>query len=287
VQPNAEQHLKWHPDHALGFFDDMLAFSAAEAAGGGPRPDLIVWPENAVVQILNRAEAWLDAVQNAAAGVPVVFGIQRREGEDAFNTLVVMDEDGAVAALYDKYHLVPFGEYLPLAHWFDAMGQTLVGQGMGSGYVPGPGPQVLALPGRLGTALPLICYEGIFPQNVRGAPERPDFLLLITNDAWFGDIAGPYQHLAQARLRAVEQGLPMVRVANTGVSAMIDARGRVTAEIALGEAGWVDALLPKALPPTLYARTGDWPVLALLVAILGGAALMRRRPAIDAPAPAQ
>jgi apolipoprotein N-acyltransferase len=134
--------------------------------------------------------------------------------------------------------------------------------------------------GGLGLALPLICYEAVFPQAILGAPDRPDFLMQITNDAWFGAFSGPYQHLAQARLRAVEQGLPMVRVANTGVSAMIDPRGRITAALPLNEAGWLDAALPEPLPPTLYARTGEGPMLALIPMLLllaAGLHLRRRR----------
>ena len=108
----------------------------------------------------------------------------------------------------------------------------------------------------MGRALPLICYEGVFARDLRAAEGRADFLLLITNDAWFGTVSGPYQHLAQARLRSAEMGLPMIRVANTGVSAMIDAAGRVTARIPLGEAGWRDAPLPPPLPATPFARAG-------------------------------
>ena len=128
----------------------------------------------------------------------------------------------------------------------------------------GPGPQILNIDG-IGKALPLICYEVVFPQDVGGAGQRPGYLLQITNDAWFGTNSGPYQHLAQARMRAIEQGLPMIRVANTGVSAMIDPWGRITAAIPLGKAGFVDAILPSPRDPTVYARTGDAPVIVLLL----------------------
>ena len=131
--------------------------------------------------------------------------------------------------------------------------------------------------GPLGQVLPLICYEAIFPQDLRAAPGRADWILQITNDGWFGKLSGPYQHLAQARLRAVEQGLPVVRVANTGVSAVIDPLGRVLVSIPLGQAGWVDQPLPPTLPRTIYARTGDWPVAGLLALILAGLLLRRRR----------
>ncbi|MCX8953891.1 apolipoprotein N-acyltransferase, partial [Ruegeria sp. NA] len=121
---------------------------------------------------------------------------------------------------------------------------------------------------KLGNALPLICYEAIFPQDVNGAPGRADFLLQITNDAWFGTRSGPFQHLVQARMRAIEQGLPMIRSANTGVSAMIDPLGRVTASLALGEAGYVDAVLPQPHRRTTYARIGDSPIVVVLLFIL-------------------
>jgi len=116
----------------------------------------------------------------------------------------------------------------------------------------------------------------VFSRDLRAAPERADFLLLITNDAWFGKISGPYQHLAQARMRSAEMGLPMIRVANTGVSAMIDATGRVTARIPMGEAGWRDAALPPPLPPTLYARLGDAPMILVFLTLLGLSRLRHR-----------
>ncbi|WP_306112536.1 nitrilase-related carbon-nitrogen hydrolase, partial [Roseovarius sp. MMSF_3448] len=141
----------------------------------------------------------------------------------------------------------------------------------------GPGVELVDM-GGLGTAVPLICYEGVFARNILSAPERPDMILMITNDAWFGKISGPYQHLAQGRLRSAEQGLPMVRVANTGVSAMVDGTGRILAHIPLGEAGWIDLPLPPPLPPTLYSRTGEAPVLVLAVLLmLAGGVLSRRQ----------
>ncbi|MGK7653570.1 nitrilase-related carbon-nitrogen hydrolase [Roseovarius sp. B08] len=131
--------------------------------------------------------------------------------------------------------------------------------------------------GPLGTAVPLICYEGVFARNITSAPARPDMILMITNDAWFGKVSGPYQHLAQGRLRSAEQGLPMVRVANTGVSAMVDGTGRVLAHIPLGEAGWIDTPLPPPLPATLYSRTGNAPMLVLAALLMLAGALIHRR----------
>ncbi|GAW34710.1 apolipoprotein N-acyltransferase [Roseovarius sp. A-2] len=272
VQPNAPQHEKWDPDKIQGFYERQLQFSAA---GEGARPDLIVWPETAVPVMLNRAGPTLETISRVAGGVPVVLGIQRFDGPRLYNSLAFVEAGGAVAAVYDKHHLVPFGEYMPFGDFLAQLGIHGLASNAGQGYSAGPGAQVLDL-GAVGRALPLICYEGVFSRDLRAAPERADFLLLITNDAWFGKISGPYQHLAQARLRSAEMGLPMIRVANTGVSAMIDATGRVMASIPMGEAGWRDAALPPPLPPTLYARLGDAPTILLFLGLLGLSRLRHR-----------
>ncbi|QUS36604.1 apolipoprotein N-acyltransferase [Falsirhodobacter algicola] len=267
VQPNAAQEMKWDPDRAEALFRRALDLSAAP----GPH-DLVIWPETSVPYLL---DDYVAEEIGFAAAAPAAVGIQRTEGSRAFNALAVIGPDGAVRDIYDKHHLVPFGEYMPFGDTLARIGITAFAAQLGNGYSPGPGPKVLDM-GALGHALPLICYEAVFPQDLRVA-ERPDWLLQITNDAWFGTLTGPYQHLAQARLRAIEQGLPLVRAANTGVSAMVDAHGRITASLPLGQAGHLDAVLPGALPPTLYARTGEVPVLILLAALLGLALLPRRR----------
>src|SRR6056297_4025261 len=277
IQPNAPQHLKWDPTHIQTFFDRQMAFTS-EPGQGGARPDLIVWPETAIPVLLNDALPTLSAIARAAQGTPVVLGLQRRDGLRLFNSLVALDATGHVTALYDKHHLVPFGEYIPYGDTLQKFGITAFAAQRGMGYSPGPGAQVIDL-GALGRALPLICYEGVFPKDVRAAPGRADVMLLITNDAWFGRISGPYQHLAQARLRSAEQGLPMIRVANTGISAMIDARGRITTRIPLNTADWRDAPLPPAMPPTPYARMGDLPILGGLVLLLALSCLQHRRSA--------
>ena len=265
VQPNAPQHEKWDPDKIQMFYERQLRFSAA---GEGARPDLIAWPETAVPVMLNRAGPTLETISRVAGGVPMVLGIQRFDGPRLYNSLAYVEAGGTVAAVYDKHHLVPFGEYMPFGDLLAQWGIHGLASNAGQGYSAGPGAQVIDL-GALGRALPLICYEGVFSRDLRAAPERADFLLLITNDAWFGKISGPYQHLAQGRLRSAEMGLPMIRVANTGVSAMIDAAGRVTTRIPLGEAGWRDPALPPALPQTPYARLGDAPMLALYIVLVG------------------
>jgi apolipoprotein N-acyltransferase len=263
VQPNAEQSLKWDPERAQEFLRRLMAATAASPEGA--RPDLTVWPETAVPYLLNGSEALLADIDALAGGRPVAFGIVRREGSRLFNSLVVTGPGGVVSQVYDKYHLVPFGEYMPLGELFAAVGIYGLAASRGGGFSAGPGPRLLDF-GRAGKALPLICYEAIFPQDLF-APERPNWVLQVTNDAWFGEISGPYQHLAQARLRAVEQGLPLIRAANTGISGVIDAKGRVLASLGLGRQGFLDAALPPALPPTPYARTGDWPALAALLAL--------------------
>ena len=272
VQPNAAQHLKWRPDMIPVFFDRALTLTAAP---GTPAPDLVIWPETAIPAMLERAGPLTARMARAARGVPVISGVQRRGPDGARNSLAVIGPDGQVRQVYDKHHLVPFGEYMPLQPVFARLGVRGLAANDVYGYAAGPGPRLLDL-GGAGRALPLICYEAVFPQGLRTGT-RPDWLLQITNDAWFGRISGPYQHLAQARLRAVEQGLPMVRAANTGVSAVIDARGRVLDSLPLNEAGQLTAQLPPPGPETTYARTGDWPVALLWALGLAGMAATRGR----------
>lgn len=274
VQPNAAQHLKWDPVWLAEFLRRALESTGAESGPLGP-PDLVVWPETAVPYLLADAGPVLEAVAREASGAPAALGVQRREGVALFNSLVVTGPEGEVAALYDKHHLVPFGEFFPLGDIAARFGLRGLAADDGAGYASGPGPRVLDIPG-VGLALPLICYEAVFSRDTRVEP-RPRLMLHVTNDAWFGTFAGPVQHLAQARARAIEQGLPVLRAANTGISAAIDAGGRVLDEIPLGEWGHIDAALPAALPPTLYARTGDAPLALGLVAVLAAAALRRRR----------
>lgn len=282
VQPNAPQHLKWTREWAPVFYERAVAATAAAPAPGMARPGLVVWPETAVPYVLDSAAPSpsppLVRVAEAAGGAPVLVGIQRREGAAGYNSLVLLGPDGTPRARYDKHHLVPFGEYIPGVATLAELGLDGPAVRFGVGYGRGPGPgQLIDVPG-LGPALPLICYEVIFPGYARASP-RPRLIVQATNDAWFGTFAGPQQHLVQARFRAAEQGLPLVRAANTGISAVIGPRGRVLASLPLGETGHVDAALPAALAPTPYARTGDAPlVLALiaLAAVLGARALLGR-----------
>ena len=263
VQPNADQKVKWNPDVAQMLFDRQLAFTAVL-----PQPDLVIWPETAVPYLMEEYPEVGQAMANASGGVPVVAGIQRYDGVKAWNSMAVIGDGGQIKALYDKHHLVPFGEYMPFGDvLYDWFGIAALAARQGNGYAAGAGGQVIDLGGKLGSFVPLICDEAVFPQDLRGLPSRPDWILQITNDAWFGTLTGPYQHLAQARFRAIEQGLPLVRVANTGISAVVDARGRIVAELPRGIPAYLDAGLPGALAETPYARWGEGPVMVLLAGL--------------------
>src|SRR5204863_8099863 len=178
----------------------------------------------------------------------------------------VIDHDGSVLPSYDKLHLVPFGEFLPFQDWMEKAGLTQLTKVQG-GYIAGTRRRSLDIPGAP-RALPLICYEAIFPGNVAERDDRPGWIVNLTNDGWFGISTGPYQHLQQARLRAIEEGLPVVRAANTGISAVIDPAGRIVARLGLGIEGVLDAGLPAAIAPTIYAQSGDIPTAMIVAAAL-------------------
>ncbi len=266
IQPNAPQHQKWDPAFVPIFFERQLAFTRAPSLTG-PRPDLIIWPETAVPWTLGRAETALNMISDAAGDVPVVVGIQRFDGPRLFNSLALLGPTGQVATVYDKHHLVPFGEYIPYGNWLARFGIRGFAAQEGDGYSAGADPKPIDIEG-VGSFTPLICYEAIFPAYSAAFNQTATHLLQITNDAWFGEVSGPQQHLSQTRMRAIEQGIPLIRAANTGISAVIDAQGRVLASIPLGAAGFIDVPLPERLPPTLYSQTGDWSALVLILLLL-------------------
>ncbi|PRY85628.1 apolipoprotein N-acyltransferase [Donghicola tyrosinivorans] len=279
LQPNAAQAEKWLPGNAQKFFDRQLDFSAVPAPEA---PALVVWPETAVPFLLERAGLALAQISLSAGDAHSLVGIQHSDDWGRwYNSAALVTPEGEVSDLYDKHHLVPFGEYMPvrwLFRWLDIAG---LAANDSSGYWPGPGPQVIPVPG-VGKVLPLICYEAIFPQDILQSPERPDLLVQITNDAWFGTFSGPYQHLAQARMRAIETGLPMVRSANTGVSAVIAPNGQVMQQIALGQDGFIDVRLPAAKPAPIYSQTGDWSALVLILGIFWMGVRFRGNISVDA-----
>lgn len=276
VQPNAPQHLKWDPDFIYVFFRRGLAETAAPPRGRAP--DAVVWPETSLPELLRHSDNVRPMLSAAAQGKPVVIGAQRFDSarRPRNSLLLLTGNAGEVAQIHDKYRLVPFGEFLPFESFFNAVGIGALAAQLAGGYEPGDGPAVIDVPG-LGPVQPLICYEAIFPQELRRV-ERPRAILHLTNDAWFGTFAGPQQHLALARLRAAEAGLPLMRAANTGVSALIDARGQVLSSLPLGQAGHLDVTVPPPLGRTAYIVTGDWAVLVVLVVLAGG--LRGRRGAI-------
>jgi apolipoprotein N-acyltransferase len=282
VQGNVQQEAKWREDMRWPIFQryvDLTREGVAQAPKGAPLA--VIWPETASPFLLPND---LEARRHVAATLPVggvlLAGSVRAEwGPDGraqrvFNSLSAVGQDAALLGTYDKVHLVPFGEYMPLR----GLIPIRVVQG-GLDFSAGPGLVAMTVPG-LPSFTPLICYEVIFPGGV--VPEaRPQWLLNITNDAWFGFSAGPFQHLAAARLRSVEEGLPLARAAQTGISAVFDAHGRVAAYLALGRMGFVTTPLPPALPPTVAARLGLWiPVILVALALLCAAFGSRRRAGI-------
>jgi apolipoprotein N-acyltransferase len=191
----------------------------------------------------------------------------------AYNSIYVIDHDGSILSIYDKLHLVPFGEFLPFQTAMERLGFTQITKVQG-GFIPGTRRKPIDLP-NAPRMLPLICYEAIFPGDIATRDERPAWIVNVTNDGWFGNSTGPYQHLQQARLRAIEEGLPIVRAANTGVSAVIDPLGRTVAQLGLGTEGVLDAGLPAARPATPYSRAGD--LLAAILVVVGLAIVIGRR----------
>ncbi|MDO9710779.1 apolipoprotein N-acyltransferase [Paracraurococcus lichenis] len=280
VQGNVAQEVKWRQDQRLPIFRRYLSLTgeaarAAVAAAPASRV-VVVWPETASPFLLTQDP---EARRSAAEALPpdgtLLAGTVRAEwgpegrARKVWNSLAVVTPEGEVPAVYDKSHLVPFGEYMPLSGLIPI---RMVTGGMD--FSAGPGPVTLAPPG-LPPFGALICYEVIFPGAVTPRP-RPDWLVNITNDAWFGVSSGPWQHLAAARLRAVEEGLPLARAAQTGISALFDARGQRLGLLPTGATGTLTLPLPGAGPPTLFARFGLLlPGLAALSCML--VALMARR----------
>lgn len=275
IQPNAAQHLKWDPEMIPLFYARQLDLTARAAQG--PAPALVVWPETAIAYRLDRAAPLLAQIAETAGGTPVVLGAIRSTPAGATNALAVLDEEGKPAQIYDKAHLVPFGEYVPFGDLAARFGIRGLAVAEGGGFAAGPAPALLDM-GDLGRALPLICYEAIFPNFGRTLAPQADWMLQITNDAWFGQFAGPQQHLVLAQFRAIERGMPVVRVANTGISTVIDATGAFGDALPLGVAGSLDVALPEKLPLPVYARFGDLFLAFAMIVSLSGLILRQKPP---------
>ncbi len=272
VQPNIAQADKYKPELIERNWNRLLELSDAPAK---VRPTHIIWPEAAPPFVLTRSAVALDEIAVLTGGDRVLMtgavrALKGTDGPHYYNSFYVFAHGGQMAAVTDKFHLVPFGEYLPFEKTLGALGLTKI-VGVQGSFSTGDGPHTIDIPGAP-QASPLICYEILFPGEVT-ADDRPRWLINVTDDSWFGPWAGPRQHLLVAQTRAIEQGLPVVRAANTGISAVIDAHGRVRARLELERMGTLDSALPAAIEPPLFARSGPLAFFLLLVASVAGAFL--------------
>ena len=277
MQPNLQQDVKFNYSAKQAVMERYLALSdrsTGPQSTGVRDATHLIWPESAFPFVLTReADALAQIAALLPQGTVLITGAVRVDETDpvsrrgrAYNSLYVIDHDASILSVYDKVHLVPFGEYLPLQALLERVGLSQLVK-MPGGFTPGDRRRILAAP-RAPSFLPLICYEIIFPGETVPRDERPGWLLNVTNDAWFGISAGPYQHFQQSRLRAIEEGLPLVRAANTGISAVVDPLGRVVRALPLGVEGVLDAPLPQPVEPTIYRRMGDGLAGLILVAVL-------------------
>ena len=274
MQPNLQQDVKFNYSAKADVMRKYLTLSdraAGPNATGVRDTNILIWPESAFPFFLTReADAMAQIADLLPPGTSLITGSVRAPDMPrnaritrAYNSIYVIDHDGSVLSVYDKLHLVPFGEYLPFQDWMERLGLEQLTKVQG-GFIPGDARRSLDVP-HAPRALPLICYEAIFPGDVAVTNnDRAGWIVNLTNDGWFGLTTGPYQHLQQARWRAIEQGLPLVRAANTGISAVIDPLGRVIARLDLGVEGVLDSPLPSPISPTVYARSGDLPAMILL-----------------------
>ncbi|HEY1153187.1 MAG TPA: apolipoprotein N-acyltransferase, partial [Pseudolabrys sp.] len=244
----------------------------------------LIWPESAFPFFLTREPDAMAQIADLLPSRTVLITGSVRAPETvppngritrAYNSIYTVDGEGSVLGIYDKVHLVPFGEYLPFQSLLEKLGLMQLTKVSG-GFLEGDRRRVMTTP-QAPPFLPLICYEIVFPGILPASEPRPGWILNLTNDAWFGISTGPYQHFQQARVRAIEEGLPLVRAANNGISAVVDPVGRIIASLPLGAEGVLDAPLPKALPATVYARLGDAPAALIVLAALGWVLRRRRR----------
>src|SRR6185312_17343445 len=267
-------------------FDDHIALSLSNPKG--EKDSLVgithlVWPEAAMPFFPLESREALDILATVIPpGTTLITGALRHDpnlepGEPVLattrtlNSILVLNERAELVTLYDKIKLVPFGEYLPLEHILSALGIQKLTHGRGS-FAAGPSPRkLMAIPG-LPPVLGLVCYEALFPGRIVQGEARPGVLINVTNDGWFGNTTGPYQHFLQSRVRAVEEGVPLIRAANNGISAVVDSYGRLLQTLGLDVRGVMDSPLPVALLPTVYSRAGDWMLALVLAVFLASAA---------------
>jgi apolipoprotein N-acyltransferase len=277
MQPNLQQDVRFNYAAKAEVMQKYLTLSdrASGPQSTGVRDaSILIWPESAFPFFLTReADAMAQIAELLPKGTVLITGSVRAPDVPpgtritrAYNSIYVIDHDGSVLSAYDKLHLVPFGEYLPFQDWMEKLGFVQLTKVQG-GFIAGTRRRTMEIP-NAPRALPLICYEAVFPGDVASRDDRPGWIVNLTNDGWFGISTGPYQHLQQARLRAIEEGLPLVRAANTGISAVVDPLGRIVARLGLGVEGVLDSSLPSAIAPTIYSRSGDIPVAIMIAASL-------------------
>lgn len=274
VQANIPQTMKWDPDQDVRNLEQHIALSSPKTALKDP-VTFVIWPETSVLADLDlfSETALYISLKIPRGSIGILGTLRVTEDNRFFNSVTAIGKKGKVLGVYDKHHLVPFGEYIPFR---DKLNVTPIGLAIANigDFTRGEGVKTIKTDG-LPAFSPLVCYEAIFPGAVADRSQRPDWLVNVTNDGWYGKTAGPHQHLATVRMRSIEEGLPLARAANTGISAMIDPLGRILASQPLGTAGAIDVILPRPLPPTLYVRVGDNIFFAALVFAL--AALERRK----------
>ena len=289
VQPNIGQEQWADPDAA----QKVLARLVAGSGTPGAVPRLVVWPEGMVDYFIEddypdrrfyykgdprwvrgNIAAMLGPKDMALIGGNALFFDKAGKLSGAGNSVWAIDPAGMLGHRYDKAHLVPYGEYLPMRPLLEPLGLARLVMG-DVDFIPGPGPAAIPVPG-FGNVGVAVCYEIIFSGSIVDRSHRPILLFNPSNDAWFGKW-GPPQHLAQARLRAIEEGLPILRATPTGISAVIDAHGRLLGTVPAGQEGAIEVPLPAQLPPTLFARLGNCLAIAFALLFVASAIALRRR----------
>jgi apolipoprotein N-acyltransferase len=283
MQPNLQQDVRFNysaKQEVMQRYIDLSSRAAEPHSQGLRDVTHLIWPESSFPFYLTReADAFAQITNLLPPKAVLITGAVRLSDPDhpnesgVYNSIYVIDHNGAIPAIYDKVHLVPFGEYLPFEKVLEAIGLQTITEERG-GFLFGDRHRVVAVPGAP-NVLPLICYEVIFPGEIKASGGRPGWIVNVTNDGWFGISTGPYQHLQQARLTAIEEGLPIARAANTGISAVIDPLGRIINSLPLGTEGVLDAPLPRPIGAPLYSRLGDAP--AAIMVVLALIAVVRRR----------
>lgn len=276
MQPNLQQDEKFNYAAKTQVMERYLRLSdraTGPNSNGVHDATVLIWPESAfpffltrepdaLAQIAGLLKPSTELITGAVRPAPSAASNEPR----AYNSVYVIDPDGSIRGIYDKVHLVPFGEYLPFQRLLERLGLRQLTKQVG-GFLSGDRRRAMDVPGAP-KMLPLICYEAIFPGAAVPRDERPGWLVNVTNDGWFGISSGPYQHFQQARVLAIAEGLPLARAANTGISAVVDPLGRIVNYLPLGAEGALDALLPRAIETTPYVRFGDSPLILFMVVSL-------------------